>query len=160
MKEMPIVKEIRVDEEQVANGSGIGCPIQHSESSIFQVPSCDIVTTEVVVRIDNGESETNDQPGCGSPITEEEVTVHKCLTELEIDQSDQSLPGNNIRNCDSEGVAGITFEDEDANDVVPGSTGTGIAIPEVVPADPGFLSRFSEMFSAILEDNRPNFQEF
>lgn len=49
--------------------------------------------------------------------------------------------------------------DDDAGDG-PGGEAAGIAIPKAIPAEPGFIARFSHRFNPMLNDNNPKFNEF
>lgn len=49
---------------------------------------------------------------------------------------------------------------DDAGDEDPGGSGSGISVPEAIPAEPGLLARFSKRFSEIFNDERPVFKEF
>lgn len=52
------------------------------------------------------------------------------------------------------------ISDQDAYDNDPGGIGAGMPIPREVPAQPGFLLRFSTRFSDLLKQPNPNFTEF
>lgn len=66
--------------------------------------------------------------------------------------------------CAESEIAHVDGEDgddyDDAEDGDPGVSFSGIGVPEAIPAEPGFLARFSKRFTDILNDDRSNFEEF
>lgn len=49
---------------------------------------------------------------------------------------------------------------DDAVEDDPGGTGAGIVIPEDIPPEPDFLTRFHNRFKDMLQSSNPNFTEF
>lgn len=52
----------------------------------------------------------------------------------------------------------IDMDDDAGED--PGGAGAGMAIPVAIPAEPGFLARFSNRFQLMLNNKNPSFTEF
>lgn len=80
-----------------------------------------------------------------SPVSVEGQVNHEKEIENE-EEVDEDLTSDED---DVEAEAGDDVEDpgdDDARDDDPGDSGTGIGIPEDVPAEPGLLSRFSNTF--------------
>lgn len=85
-----------------------------------------------------------------------------------LNTTDQAPDGDATNDKDSLSVTNMVMNnenddlgsDDDDEDLDPGGSGTGDAIPETIPLEPGFDDRYATRFNSILNDDRANFQEF